>query len=248
MSAPDQAVAAVLSQIALAADDTVLSLALAFIAVRSVLKFKATNSALHQIKEAPSVRVSDLRSVVSEHGDSNQSEDDKLVIVRGTVEERSAVEGVWKSLRSDILVAHDSGERAVIVQRTQTVSTYAIRDAEEYKNFCDRPKDQRPTPEEVIGVELNLFCSSMRKCWGMLKGLLQLMSGSLLLAAVFTILDICFEEVMLLKFGAEMGYEFESGNCDIGIMLMNSGMLKIAQGESQHNELEVKFFCGESST
>nr|GLL19635.1 E3 ubiquitin-protein ligase SPL2 isoform X2 [Ipomoea trifida] len=85
----------------------------------SVLKFKATNSALHQIKEAPSVRVSDLRSVVSEHGDSNQSEDGKLVIVRGTVEARSAVEGDWKSLRSDILVAHDSGERAVIVQRTQ---------------------------------------------------------------------------------------------------------------------------------
>ncbi|CAN7109749.1 unnamed protein product [Brassica rapa subsp. narinosa] len=31
------------------------------------------------------------------------------------------------------------------------VSSYAIRDAEEYKNFCDRPKDQRPLPEEVIG-------------------------------------------------------------------------------------------------
>lgn len=31
------------------------------------------------------------------------------------------------------------------------VSTYAIRDMEEYKNFCDRPKDQRPLPEEVIG-------------------------------------------------------------------------------------------------
>lgn len=34
------------------------------------------------------------------------------------------------------------------------VSSYAIRDAEEYKNFCDRPKDQRPLPEEVIGVSL----------------------------------------------------------------------------------------------
>ncbi|KAK4767604.1 hypothetical protein SAY86_015354 [Trapa natans] len=31
------------------------------------------------------------------------------------------------------------------------VSTFAIRDMEEYKNFCDRPKDQRPPPEEVIG-------------------------------------------------------------------------------------------------
>ncbi|KAL2490947.1 Chromophore lyase CRL [Abeliophyllum distichum] len=32
-------------------------------------------------------------------------------------------------------------------------STYAIRDVEEYKNFCDRPEDQRPQPEEVIRFE-----------------------------------------------------------------------------------------------
>ncbi|KAL6584998.1 hypothetical protein OROMI_004287 [Orobanche minor] len=31
------------------------------------------------------------------------------------------------------------------------LSTYAIRDSEEYRNFCDRSKDQRPQPEEVIG-------------------------------------------------------------------------------------------------
>jgi hypothetical protein len=37
------------------------------------------------------------------------------------------------------------------------VSSYAIRDVEEYKNFCDRPKDQRPLPEEVLGVRLNLL-------------------------------------------------------------------------------------------
>jgi hypothetical protein len=35
------------------------------------------------------------------------------------------------------------------------VSSYAIRDVEEYKNFCDRPKDQRPLPEEVLGVSLS---------------------------------------------------------------------------------------------
>lgn len=34
------------------------------------------------------------------------------------------------------------------------LSTYAIRDMEEYKNFCDRPRDQRPQPEEVIGVSI----------------------------------------------------------------------------------------------
>jgi hypothetical protein len=34
------------------------------------------------------------------------------------------------------------------------VSSYAIRDVEEYKNFCDRPKDQCPLPGEVLGVRL----------------------------------------------------------------------------------------------
>lgn len=45
------------------------------------------------------------------------------------------------------------------------VGSYAIRDAEEYKNFCDRPKDQRPPPEEVIGVshldKIRFFCFSL---------------------------------------------------------------------------------------
>ncbi|XP_044503640.1 chromophore lyase CRL, chloroplastic isoform X2 [Mangifera indica] len=31
------------------------------------------------------------------------------------------------------------------------VSSFAIREVEEYKNFCDRSKDQRPLPEEAIG-------------------------------------------------------------------------------------------------
>eukprot|EP00250_Pteridium_aquilinum_P008886 c18282_g1_i1 orf=176-910(+) len=30
------------------------------------------------------------------------------------------------------------------------VSAYAARDVEEYRNFCDRPKNQRPQPEEVV--------------------------------------------------------------------------------------------------
>lgn len=31
------------------------------------------------------------------------------------------------------------------------VGSYAVRDIEEYRNFCDRPKNQRPQPEEVVG-------------------------------------------------------------------------------------------------
>jgi hypothetical protein len=38
------------------------------------------------------------------------------------------------------------------------VGSYAVRDVEEYKNFCDRPKDQRPQPDEVIKVIFFLTC------------------------------------------------------------------------------------------
>ena len=30
-----------------------------------------------------------------------------------------------------------------------------MRDIEEYRNFCDRPKTQRPQPEEVVGVSIS---------------------------------------------------------------------------------------------
>lgn len=45
------------------------------------------------------------------------------------------------------------------------LSTYAIRDAEEYKNFCDRSKDQRPPPEEVIGdIAEHLTTVHLNRC------------------------------------------------------------------------------------
>ncbi|KAH9613359.1 hypothetical protein KSS87_004752 [Heliosperma pusillum] len=45
------------------------------------------------------------------------------------------------------------------------LSTYAIRDMEEYKNFCDRPKDQRPLPEEVIGdIAEHLTTVPLKRC------------------------------------------------------------------------------------
>lgn len=45
------------------------------------------------------------------------------------------------------------------------LSTYAIRDAEEYKNFCDRSKDQRPLPEEVIGdIAEHLTTIHLKRC------------------------------------------------------------------------------------
>lgn len=45
------------------------------------------------------------------------------------------------------------------------LSTHAIRDMEEYKNFCDRPKDQRPLPEEVIGdIAEHLTTVHLKQC------------------------------------------------------------------------------------
>ena len=74
---------------------------------------------------------SDLRSLLAEHpshpqpSDENQNNNEKLVIVRGQVEAKSGVDGNWKSLRpnhNNVLVSHQSGDKAVIVQTTQTVS------------------------------------------------------------------------------------------------------------------------------
>ncbi|CAM8956656.1 unnamed protein product [Rhodiola kirilowii] len=45
------------------------------------------------------------------------------------------------------------------------LSTYAIRDMEEYKNFCDRTKDQKPLPEEVIGdIAEHLTTIHLKRC------------------------------------------------------------------------------------
>ncbi|KAH9705709.1 Chromophore lyase CRL [Citrus sinensis] len=47
----------------------------------------------------------------------------------------------------------------------EKVSSYAIREVEEYKNFCDRPRDQRPLPEEVIGdIGEHLTTIHLRRC------------------------------------------------------------------------------------
>ena len=46
-----------------------------------------------------------------------------------------------------------------IYELEMQVGSYAVRDIEEYKNFCDRPKDQRPQPDEVLKVKLFSFAS-----------------------------------------------------------------------------------------
>ncbi|KAL5579560.1 hypothetical protein UlMin_012002 [Ulmus minor] len=124
MSSHEQALVSLLSQLALSFDGAVLGVALAYAAVRSVLKFTSTSSALRKLKKAPSVKVSDLRSILavenSENSNDSEPSDGSLVIVRGTVEAKSAIDGNWKSLKPNVLVSQESGDKGVIVQRTQT--------------------------------------------------------------------------------------------------------------------------------
>ncbi|KAF4368218.1 E3 ubiquitin-protein ligase SPL2 [Cannabis sativa] len=124
MSSQEQALLSLLSHLAFSGDGAVLGLALAYAAVRSILKYRTTSSALKKLRKAPSVKVSDLRSVMaidnSDTSNESQSSDGKILIVRGTVEAKSVIDGSWKSLRPSVLVSQESGEKAVIIQRTQT--------------------------------------------------------------------------------------------------------------------------------
>ncbi|KAL0009823.1 hypothetical protein SO802_004931 [Lithocarpus litseifolius] len=131
MSSPEQALASLLSQLALSFDGAVLGIALAYAAVRSLLKFSATSSSLNKILKAPSVvHVSDLRSILAVHDDRDSSSSQpsdhhhhhqKLVVLRGTVEAKSAVDSSWKTFKPNVLLSQESGDKAVAIQRTQTV-------------------------------------------------------------------------------------------------------------------------------
>lgn len=129
MSARDQAVAAILTQVALAADGAVLGVALAYVAVRSFIKYASSSSSLKRITNAPSINVSDLRSLITDEDSADCDGGDgdgggKLVVVRGTVEAKSAVlndSGSWKNAlwSGDVLLTSKSREEAVVIQRTQ---------------------------------------------------------------------------------------------------------------------------------
>ncbi|XP_068659496.1 E3 ubiquitin-protein ligase SPL2 isoform X2 [Aristolochia californica] len=88
MSSYDQAVAATLTQIALAYDGAFVGMTLAIAAIKTILKYRSSSSALARIRRAPSPK--------------------------------SAVDGKWMGFRDKVLVSEETGERAVIVQRTQT--------------------------------------------------------------------------------------------------------------------------------
>lgn len=106
-------------QLAVSFDGAVIGVALAYAAVRALLKFRYTSAALLKIRGAPSTRVGDLSSVI--HRDDAESSDEPVIFVRGTVGVNPvAVGGSWKSPRYDVLVSQRSGDNAVIIQSLQT--------------------------------------------------------------------------------------------------------------------------------
>ncbi|KAJ3673652.1 hypothetical protein LUZ60_005644 [Juncus effusus] len=113
MSSRDQETAAALARAATAFDGAVIGVGLAICAASSWAKYLSTSHALRRIRLAPSASVSDLRSVVEngEEGGGGTGEKDRLVVVRGQVQPRSAVVS---------LVSQGLGERAVIIKQTQT--------------------------------------------------------------------------------------------------------------------------------
>ncbi|KAJ6308844.1 hypothetical protein OIU76_018433 [Salix suchowensis] len=118
----EQALAALLSQLALSFDGAILGAALAYAAVRSILNYTANSKSLAKISRAPTLSVSDLRSLLQNHDEDRQDHEHNLVIVRGLVEAKSAVDWTWKkSFRPpNVLRSHDSAYAAVILQKTQT--------------------------------------------------------------------------------------------------------------------------------
>lgn len=115
-----------LYQLAVSFDGAVLGVA--YTAVRSFLDFRYTSNALGKVRNAPQLKVSDLRDLLDEKQSqlSDQEQNSRLVIVRGQVEAKSAVDGInWKSLMysNDILVS-ESGDKAVILEQRKAVCIF----------------------------------------------------------------------------------------------------------------------------
>ncbi|KAL1218926.1 E3 ubiquitin-protein ligase SPL2 [Cardamine amara subsp. amara] len=123
MSSPERAVLSILSDIALSFDGAILGLTLAYGAVRSVFKYVSSSAALKKIKEAPEVSVSDLRSLIpasdeqSETGEHGTSHDQRIIVVRGIVKPKLTGDG---SHKNNVLISPETGDKALIIQRTQT--------------------------------------------------------------------------------------------------------------------------------
>ncbi|XP_050140434.1 E3 ubiquitin-protein ligase SPL2-like [Malus sylvestris] len=112
---PDQILISLVPELAFSFDSPIVGVTLAYAAVRTLQKFSSYSSALRKICNAPSVKVSNLRSILA--FDQLGQSDAKLVIVRGTVEAKSVFDGRWNVFKSGVVPPQ--GTKAVLVHRSQ---------------------------------------------------------------------------------------------------------------------------------
>lgn len=119
MSSPDRAVLSLLTDIFLSFDGAILGVTLAFGAVRAASKYASTSAALNKIKDSPEVSVCDLRSLIPPSDGESSHANQRIVVVRGTVEPKVTGDGSHKN--NNVLISQETGEKALIIHRTQTV-------------------------------------------------------------------------------------------------------------------------------
>lgn len=129
MASHDREISQAITRIALAGDGAVLGLGLAVIAVRTWFKFHSHSKALQSIQHTPVSHIADLRSLLPPPqdygGDSGNRTHDPvqahpLVIVRGKVQPTASVESSGNNESEGVLMTHNSGDKAVIFEKTQT--------------------------------------------------------------------------------------------------------------------------------
>ena len=115
----EQALAALLSPLALSFDRAILGAALAYADVRSILNYTANSKSLAKISKAPILSVSDLRSLLQNHDQDCQDHEHNLVNVKELADAKSVVDWTWKkSFRPpNVLLSHYSAYLAVILQK-----------------------------------------------------------------------------------------------------------------------------------
>ncbi|KAM1021990.1 hypothetical protein TB1_042254 [Malus domestica] len=93
---PDNVFVSQLSRFVLSWYDAVLAVSLTCAVMHPVLNFTSASSSISKLRDAPAIKVSNLRSILP----FDQS--DKLIVVRGTVEAKSTVDSTWTSLKSAV--------------------------------------------------------------------------------------------------------------------------------------------------
>ncbi|KAI3849509.1 hypothetical protein MKW92_006792 [Papaver armeniacum] len=93
----------------------------AYCAVKTWRNYYFTSNALHKIREAPNVDVSDLRQLLEKETETSNGTGGKLVVVKGIVK------AGWRNIRPTALVSSEAaGGTAVLIENTQKVLSQKV--------------------------------------------------------------------------------------------------------------------------